>query len=279
MRGWSIAAVLLASTVARADNVCNVCIDLEEAAKQQENPLSGVVNLQLRNTTSFLIGPNERSQNIFRIGPTLPLRLGSRVTLNTNVLIPLVWNPDATTPHDSAFGMGDITLNLPLTMTFKEILFVGLGPTMRFPTATDNRLGAADSGQFSLGPTATVEVTPGHWVMGMTVENWWSVAGRDSGSSVKALNLTPILTFNLPLGYYLTASAPIIADFTAPFDRWLVPWGGGVGQAKLFSGAKTIGIAYEVQAFWNVVRPVSAALWQLRFQVALFFPRLIPRPR
>jgi hypothetical protein len=269
-------AVLLASTPAGADYGHD---DLEEAAKEEQNPLSGVINLQLRNNTNYLIGPYERSQNIFRMGPTFPLRLGSRVTLNTNILIPLVWNPDVTTPHDSAFGLGDITLNLPFTMTFREIVFAGLGPSMRFPTATDNRLGAADSGKFSLGPIASLQVTPGHWVVGVTVENVWSVAGRDSSSTVAAFALTPIVTYNLPLGYFLSMSAPVTADWSQPTNQWVVPWGGGIGATKLFNRARTVGMTYEVQAYWNVVRPDPGALWQLRFQAALFFPRLTPRTR
>jgi hypothetical protein len=107
----------------------------------------------------------------------------------------------------------------------------------------------------------------------------WSVAGRDSGTTVNAFELIPTVTLNLPLGYYLTTSATVVADFTAPVDKWVVPLGGGVGATKLFNKAKTVGMTYEVQAYWNVVRPDPGALWQLRFQAALFFPRLTPRAR
>ncbi len=250
--------------------------DLEEAAKQEENPLSGVVNLQVRNSTNYLIGPFDRSQNILQLRPTLPLRLGPWVTMNTGFIIPLVWQPDSTTPHDSASGLGDITLNVPFSMTFREIFFFGLGPTFRFPTATDTRLGGSDSGMFSIGPTGSVQITPGHWVFGLSFDNTWSVAGRGSGSTVNVFTLTPAITFNLPLGYFIVMQSPMAADWTAPnASRWVVPWGGGIGGAKLFR--EKVGITYEVQAYWNAVRPDGAALWQLRFQLSLFFPRLTPR--
>jgi hypothetical protein len=168
-------AVLLAATSASwADDGRD---DLEEAAKQEENHLSGIVNLQLRNNTSYLIGPFERSRNVLQLRATLPLRLGSWVTLNTFFIVPLVWNPDVTTPHDTAFGLGDITLELPFTMTFREIIFVALGPDMLFPTANDNRLGSADTGKFSSSPSD--QPPRSRWHRGLGSSDWrWTTSGR-----------------------------------------------------------------------------------------------------
>ena len=221
---------------------------------------------------------NERAQNVLSLAPILPFRLTSWLVVNNTISIPLVWSPDITNRTDSTFGMGDITLSSPFTVTFKEIFFVALGPIFAFPTATDSRLGSYDSGKFSIGPEATIEVTPHHWVLGLSVGNIWSVAGRDSGSTVNAFNLAPAITFNLPSGYYLTTSSSIGAAWTVPSDdRWAVSWGGGVGAVKLFT--RTVGISYEVQAFWDIVRPDPAPLWQLRFQASLFFPKLRSKPQ
>ena len=193
------------------------------------------MNLQVQNATNYLIGPNERAQNVLSLAPILPFRLTSWLVVNNSISVPLVWSPDITNKTDSTFGMGDITLSSPFTVTLKEIFFVALGPTFAFPTATDARLGSYDSGKFSLGPEATIEVTPSHWVLGLSVGNIWSVAGRDSGSTVNAFNLSPSITFNLPWGYYLATSSAIGAAWTVPGDeRWAVSWGGGLGAVKLF---------------------------------------------
>jgi hypothetical protein len=252
--------------------------DVEQAAQQDENPLSGTATLQFRNLTNYLIGPYERSSNVLQLRPRLPLRLCRWLTVNTFIIVPLAWVPDATAPRGSAFGMGDATLTLPFTHTFLDWIFVGIGPTMRFPTsASDGPLGGFDSGKYSLGPDFELNLLPGHFVIGLTVANVWSVGGRDSGRDVNAFSMTPVVTWNLPLGYYLTTQTAIAADWTTPTNdnRWVVSWGGGVGAVKLLT--KKVAISYEVQAFWNVVRPDGGALWTLRFQASIIFPRLSPR--
>jgi hypothetical protein len=45
------------------------------------------------------------------------------------------------------------------------------------PSASDPIPG---TGKVLLGPTAVLLVTPGHWVIGVLVNNQWSIAG-DSG--------------------------------------------------------------------------------------------------
>ena len=227
----AVLVLLIAATASAAE----YDPELEEAAKQEENRLSGIVNLQVQNATNYLIGPNERAQNVLSLAPILPFRLTSWLVVNNSISVPLVWSPDITNKTDSTFGMGDITLSSPFTVTLKEIFFVALGPTFAFPTATDARLGSYDSGKFSLGPEATIEVTPSHWVLGLSVGNIWSVAGRNSGSTVNAFNLSPSITFNLPWGYYLATSSAIGAAWTVPGDeRWAVSWGGGLGAVELF---------------------------------------------
>jgi len=252
--------------------------DVEKAAQQEENVLSGITNLQVQNTTNFLIGPFERAQNIMALRPTFPLRLASWLTLNLRPVIPLVWNPVLTEPTASAFGLGDIGLNVRFTNTFRELLFVSIGPAFRFPTGTDIRLGGSNSGKFSIGPELIVNVLPGHWVLGVSISNLWSVAGRESGTTVNAFSVEPSAIYNFPHGYYLTASFPISANWTADSgNRWVVPVGGGVGAVKLIT--KTVGVNLEVQAFGNVVATDPGALWTMRFQAAVFFPRLKGRSR
>jgi hypothetical protein len=249
--------------------------DLEEAAKETENPLSGVIKVQVQNSTSYIIGPNERARNTLALSPTIPVHLGSLVTLNATVRIPLVWNPLVMTPNDSAFGLADVGVNLPFTVTLRDFYFVGLGPSFLIPTGTDNRLGKSVSGRFSLGPAASFQVTPWHLVLGISVSNVWSVAGLDSGRTVNAFSLIPVATWNLPRGFYVTSSLPVAADWAAPSDdRWTFSFGGGLGGVNLFT--KKVGISYELQAYWNIVQTSVDGLWQLRIAVTIFFPQLAP---
>jgi len=271
MRPWAVALLLVVGTASttRAEESEELA-----AAKQVENPIANIVNAKVQNNTSYLIGPNERTQNILNLQLTVPISLSQRLVLIGLTRIPLAWQPDVASPTDGTFGLADISINLYFGLKPKRILFWGVGPAMRLPTGTAKGLGALDSGKFSLGPTAAVVVTPGRWVLGLFVTNVWSVGGRESGIDVNTLLVQPLVDLNLPAGWYLTYAPNIVCDWTAPDNSgWLVPVGGGVGKVKLFKSKVALG--FEAQAFWNVVRPPFGPLWTLRLQLSLAFPRAL----
>lgn len=247
-----------------------------QAAQQTENPIANVTSFALQNSTSYLIGPNERSQDILTLQPIAPISLARRVTLIGIARIPLAWQPNVASPTGDTFGLADITLSLYAGLKPRSIFFWGLGPAFRFPTATAKGLGALDSGMFSLGPTAAVVVTPGRFVVGVFVTNVWSVDGRASGREINLFSLQPVFDFNFQSGWYLTSSPIIVSDWTVPDNRgWLVPIGAGFGKVTLFK-PKLIALGVEAQAFWNVVRPDFGPVWTLRLQLSLAFVN--PRP-
>jgi hypothetical protein len=155
--------------------------DLEEAAKEEENPLSGIVNLRVRNNTNYLIGPYERTQDAQHLLHR-PARLEPR---------------------------------------FVNGARQGVRPRRHQPGAARHL--APPRHLLRRTRTLQIDVTPGHWVFGLIVDNVWSVAGRDSGRTVKRFTLTPTVVFNLALGYYLMTSLPVFADWTTPTNenRWV----------------------------------------------------------
>jgi hypothetical protein len=85
----------------------------------------------------------------------------------------------------------------------------------------------------------------------------------------------PIVTFNFPAAWYLTTAPIIQCDWTIPnANGCLVPVGGGVGKVKYLPGRAAFG--FDVQAFWNAVRPQPGPLWTFRLQISLSFPK--PKP-
>lgn len=250
----------------------------EAAAKQSENPISDILNFKLENSTSFSIGPNDRTQNVLVLQPTVPFRVGSRMSLIAIPRVPLVWQPDLASPTGGSFGLGDISMNVLLGPERPATLvFWGLGPAVRFPTATSRGLGPFDSGQLSLGPAASLVATPGHFVVGFIVNNVWSVAGREGASAVNAFVLQPLLNLNLPSGWYLASTPYIIGDWTVPEGNgWLVPVGAGLGKITLLSPTLALGV--EAHAYWNAIRPDFGPPWSLRIQASLTFPKRQPRP-
>jgi len=72
------------------------------------------------------------------------------------------------------------------------------------------------------------------------------------------MTLQPFLNYNLPKGWYLTASPLITANWEAGEDnRWTVPIGGGIGRIfKIGHQAINANLA----AYYNVLTPETLAL-------------------
>ena len=72
------------------------------------------------------------------------------------------------------------------------------------------------------------------------------------------MTLQPFLNYNLPKGWYLTASPLITANWeTGEDNRWTVPIGGGIG--RIFNiGHQAINT--NLTAYYNVVTPTTRAL-------------------
>jgi hypothetical protein len=137
------------------------------------------------------------------------------------------------------------------------------------PTANSNQLGA---GKWGLGPTSAVLKEPEWGSIGVLVQNIWSVAGSSDRPPVNQLQLEPLLSYNLPRGWYLTTSPTITADWTqAPSQRWLVPIGGGPGRS--FNIGKQ-SVDSNVTFYWNAVRPGNppSPKWQLNLEFMFLFP-------
>jgi hypothetical protein len=76
----------------------------------------------------------------------------------------------------STFGLGDINYTGFLSPAKSGEITWGIGPSISFPSATDEKLGTE---KWSAGPSAVALVTPGPWVVGALVRQLWSFAGDD----------------------------------------------------------------------------------------------------
>ncbi len=272
MRRWSAWLPFLLAAPAWAEVSDDESLSEEEqAAKQSENPISRTEHLTIEDSASYLIGGQDRTLNVLTLTPILPVDVHPNWTVIPNARLPLVWAPDVLEATGGSFGLGDIALTFLLGPRSRSMLFWGLGLSTRLPTATNRNLGVFDSGQFSIGPAATVIVTPGHFVVGFSVFNVWSVAGRDDASDVRALTLQPLINYNLPQAWYLTSTPYILCDWTAPSDKCLVPIGAGIGKLALPS--RRVALTFEAHAYWNAVRSDLGPPWNLRFQMTMSFPR------
>jgi hypothetical protein len=173
--------------------------------------------------------------------------------------------PDLAAGSGSDWGLGDTTF----TGFFSPVkpgqkLTWGVGPVILIPTSTGSEFGI---GEWGLGVSAVALAMPGHWVFGALVNNVWSVESDD----LNQMSLQYFVNYNLSGGWYLTSAPIILANWNAPSDeRWIVPFGGGVG--KVFRVGKQH-LNASASAYYNVETPAGGPEWQLRLQIQFLFPK------
>ena len=138
------------------------------------------------------------------------------------------------------------------------------------------KLGTRTSGVMLIagGCLAVALMMPGHFVLGVLVNNIWSVAGSGSRPNINQMLLQYFVNYNMKKGWYLTAQPIITANWNTPAPSgsvWTVPFGAGVGRIMKL-GFQPVNI--NVQAYGNAVHAPGASPWGVRATFALLFPKL-----
>jgi hypothetical protein len=262
-----------------------VADDTAALAKATQNPVASLISVPLQNNDNFGIGPYNRTGNIFNIQPVIPMKLSDKVMLITRVIQPIVWQPYADQPTGGQAGLGDMNPTFFLSPANAGKLIYGVGPAFVLPTATSAQTG---QGKFSLGPSVVALVQPGHWTVGVLINNVFSVAGSSNRPDVNQMLLQYFVNYNMKKGYYLTSGPIVTANWNAKGTGdaatgndttggsvWVVPFGGGIGQIRRLGFQP---INWTVQFYGNAVHPPGASPWSFKFQIALLYPKM-PKKR
>lgn len=238
-----------------------------DLAKKAQNPVADLISVPIQTNINFSTGAKDKTQTITLVQPVIPMPLTDEWNVIIRPILPLVNQPE--TPRQGrTFGLGDLNLQMYFTPARPSKVIVGFGPSLIFPTATDDVLGAE---QWSAGPGIVILTMDGPWVYGGLVSQVWSYAGDDDRADVSMMTVQPFLNYNLPDGWYLTTSPVVTANWEASTSQtWTVPVGGGAG--RIFHIGKQA-MNTQVQAFYNVEKPDAGAEWTLRLQVQFLFPK------
>ena len=239
-----------------------------DLAKAAQNPIANLISLPFQWNINFNVGPDNDPQSVLNIQPVYPFALNDDWIVITRTILPVIYQPALVPGGDSEFGLGDLQFTAFFSPSKSEGFTWGVGPVIRFPTASHRNLG---SEQLSLGPSFVGLKIQGPWVVGAVVQNVWSIAGDDGRSEVNEFLLQPFVNYNLDDGWYLTSAPIIIANWAADSsDRWTIPLGGGFG--KIFKiGNQPMNAQF--QAFYNVEHPDNGSDWGIRFQLQFLFPK------
>ena len=238
----------------------------EDLQKASQNPIADLVSVPFQSNTNFNAGPFNRTQEVLNIQPVVPMHLNEDWNVISRTIIPVVSQPDPLI-NSSTNGIGDITQSLFLSPKNPGALIWGVGPVFTVPSASDPILG---TGKVLFGPTAVFLMTPGHWVLGVLLNNQWSVGGNPLRPAVNTGLAQPFVNYNMEKGWYLTTSPIITVNWLAASgEKWTVPVGGGFGRVFKVGDQP---VNAQIAAYYNAVRPTGASDWQLRTTVALLFP-------
>jgi hypothetical protein len=160
--------------------------DTAALAKATQNPVASLISVPLQNNSNFGIRPYNRTGDIFNIQPVIPMKLSDKVMLITRVIQPLVWQPYQSQPAGGQVGIGDMNPTFFLSPANPGKLIYGAGPALILPTATSTQTG---QGKFSLGPSVVALMQPGHWTVGVSINNVFSVAGSSHRPDVNQMLL------------------------------------------------------------------------------------------
>jgi len=244
--------------------------EVEDAAKVAQNPLANVISMPFQNNTDFGIGEYDKTGNVLNIQPIIPLAIGDKGWLLINrFIIPVPKSTPDNSSKDAKniTGIGDITYTAWFSPPVKGKFTWGFGPSMIFPTASDDRLGL---GKFSIGPSVVLVYVTKKWLGAAVLTNWFSVGGDSERADVNSFYMQPIFSYFLPKKWYVTSAPIILSNWEKESDqRWTVPVGGGFGKMAKIGN---LPIDATVQAYYNAVKPDYNADWSLRLQFKLIFP-------
>jgi hypothetical protein len=238
-------------------------------ARAVQNPVADLISLPFQNNTNFNYGPNGHIQNVLNIQPVIPVNLNEDWILVSRTILPVISQPEFTPGEGTTFGLGATQMSLFLSPAKPGEVLWGAGAVVQAPTITSSALGSRIWGA---GPTFVALTMQGPWVLGGLVNNIWSFGGsRDD--RYNTMTLQPFINYNIPgsPGTYVSFSPIVTANWEARSgQQWTVPLGLAVGQV-LPIGNQPINV--QLGAYYNVVRPDIGPEWQVRFQVALLFPK------
>lgn len=235
--------------------------DEADLAKAAQNPVVSMYSLPFQYNSIYGVGPYERTQNVLNIQPVIPIPLGS-VNLINRIIMPVISQPSST-EDESSTGFGDIIYTAWFSPAKDSKIIWGLGPVFQLPTASSAEFG---SGEFGIGPSVVILTMPKQWVIGAIINNIRTFGDEEENK----FSLNYFVNYNFP-DFYLVSAPIITANWNAAEgQKWVVPFGGGLGKVFKLGGKLPLNIS--AHAYYNVVKPDGIGDWQTRFQISFMFP-------
>jgi Putative MetA-pathway of phenol degradation len=243
----------------------------ESLEKLARNPVGDSIKIPVAESINFDAGPYARTSNSLQIQPTIPFPIAKEWLLIPRIVAPLTdYEPQVSQASGGNTGLGDTVATLFLTPAHTGMVAWGAGPSLLIPTATETNTGA---GKWGLGPSLAFILQPNWGSIATAVQNIWSFAGNSQRTPVNQLQIETSLSYNFPRGWYLLTAPTFSADWTqSRGERWLAPFGGGIGRTVEIARK---GVDWNIALYSNAIRPEGQLYpkWQMSLQWTLLYPR------
>jgi len=242
--------------------------DASDLAKATQNPVGDLAALPIE--VKFLAGgglTNGGSILNVNFEPVIPLAVSENWNVIVRTILPYLSIPG---PQLTRFtGFGDVKEQLFFTPSHPGALLWGVGPVFSFPTATN---GLATTGSWAMGPSVVLLKFAGNLVFGTLAFKVWTFADNDHAPpEVNGLNVQPFFNYDFRDGWALGLSPSITANWDAPRgEKWTVPLGLGISKVTVVG---THPVLLGIDYYNNVERPTAATKTEMRFLVALLYPK------
>ncbi|MHA3774897.1 hypothetical protein ACXR0O_25540 [Verrucomicrobiota bacterium sgz303538] len=162
-------------------------------------------------------------------------------------------------------GLSDITQNIFFSPTKPAPggIIWGIGPVLRFPTATDHRLGRQ---QWGAGPALALVKQTGPWSFVIGAEHLWSLHGKKDREDLNTTLISSVVSYTTQKQFTVGVDADAFYEWST--NQWLVPINFEVSQIVKVGDLPVqflAGVRYYVNG------PSGAPEWGLRFTIAPIF--------
>ncbi len=287
-------------------------MSLEEVSRMLDNPLGNFWVIFTENDVARFKGSPAsgwETVNTLIVQPILPIGLTEDWNLITRPIVPIVSAPkfdvserrygdcppncnsddpddiQSSISSDRETELGDITMwsmvspvdppKLPDGSNF----IWGLGPSFRFPTATEDQFG---SEKWSIGPSnVLLRLAPpeGRFTFGLFQQHHFSIGGEGNRDSVRTSQFQPIYWYKLTDdGAWSIGGMPITTvNWKAGNDNKLTLTADLTINRTMFIGPMPV--RFIAGFNFSIVRPEDyGQRWMFKFAVSPVIPRLVKEP-
>ena len=170
-------------------------VNADALRKAAQNPVASLISVPIQDNFNGGITPGDTTQNVLNIQPVIPVKFSENWNLIIRWITPIIYQPLGLGVGVS--GLGDMQPTFLLSPSKPHKLIWGAGPIIQLPTATSQYTG---QGKLAIGPNIVALGMPSHFVLGVLVNNIWSIAGGGSRPDINQLLVQYFINDNLKKG-------------------------------------------------------------------------------